>query len=158
MNSALMFSKASDEWRTPQAFFEALDAEFGFDADMAASAENCWKENYWGPDHHRVDRRNSLVFDWPPVCWLNPPYSQCRAFIAKAAEQARRGSVVVCLIPARTDTRMWHESIWDGERHAPQRGVEIRFIKGRLKFGGGTNSAPFPSAVIVFRPDGPHAG
>lgn len=162
MNTAVLFGKASDEWRTPQDFFEALDAEFGFDADMAATAENCWKENYYGPDHWRVEKRNALVFDWPKICWLNPPYSQVRAFIAKAAEQAAKGSTVVALVPSRTDTRFWHDHVWNRETHQLRPGVEIRFLKGRLKFGGtnpadltrrhGNNSAPFPSVVIVFRP------
>lgn len=154
MNSALMFSKASDEWSTPLDFFAALDAEFGFDADMAASADNCLKENYWGLDHHRVERRNSLVFDWAGVCWLNPPYSKCREFIGKAAEQARRGVTTVCLVPSRTDTRWWHEHVWDREKYQPRPGVEIRFVKGRLTFGGASAGAPFPSVVIIFRPWG----
>lgn len=152
MNSALMFSKASDEWRTPEDFFTALDAEFGFDVDMAASAENCWKESYWGLDHHRPERRNALVFNWTGTCWLNPPYSKCREFIAKAAEQAQRGCTVVCLVPARTDTRWFHEHVWDREKHQPRPGVEVRFVKGRLTFGGAPSPAPFPSVVIVFRP------
>lgn len=147
-----MFSKASDEWSTPQDFFESLDAEFGFDADMAASATNAWKEQWWGPDHWRADRRNSLVFRWSGVCWLNPPYSKCREFMAKAAEEARRGCTVVCLVPSRTDTRWWHEHVWDREKHQPRPGVEVRFVKGRLKFGGATAGAPFPSVVIIFRP------
>lgn len=151
MNNAVMFGKASDEWRTPQAFFEALDAEFGFDVDMAATAENCWVEQYWGPDHYQADRRNSLVFDWSGVCWLNPPYSKCREFIAKAALEASKGCIVVCLVPARTDTRWFHEHVWDREQHRPRPGVEVRFIKGRLTFGGAEAGAPFPSVVIVFR-------
>ena len=153
--AAVMFSSAKDEWRTPQAFFEALDAEFGFDLDAAATRENCWVENYLGPDRGRPDRLDALTASWVglgPVCWLNPPYSKARAFIAKAACEARRGATVVALIPSRTDTRMWHEHVWDAEKHQPRPGVEIRFVKGRLKFGGSSNSAPFPSVVIVFRP------
>ena len=153
MNSAVMFSKASDEWRTPQALFEELDAEFGFDLDAAATAENCWKENYLGPDRGRSDRMDALVCDWfalGPVVWLNPPYSRCREFMAKAAAEATQGATVVCLVPSRTDTRWWHEHVWlDG---APRPGVEVRFVKGRLKFGGAKAGAPFPSVVIIFRP------
>lgn len=152
MKSAVMFSKATDEWRTPLDTFAALDAEFGFDLDAAASRENCWKENYRGPDHHRPECRNALVFDWASRTFLNPPYSRCREFIAKAAEEARKGCTVVCLVPSRTDTRWWHEHVWDASVNALRPGVEIRFIKGRLKFGNSTNSAPFPSVVIVFRP------
>lgn len=160
MNSALMFSKASDEWRTPEEFFVALDAEFGFDIDVAASAENCWKENYFGLDRENPLYRDALTVDWhrqrgggrgAPTCWLNPPYSQCREFIAKAALEAAKGCTVVCLVPSRTDTRWWHEHVWDREQYRPRPGVEIRFIKGRLKFGGAACGAPFPSVVIVFR-------
>lgn len=149
-----MFGKASDEWRTPQAVFEALDAEFGFDLDVAATAENCWVENYIGPDRGRPDRVDALRVVWGGVCWMNPPYSQCRQFIAKAAFEASRGCTVVCLVPSRTDTRWWHSDVWDAEKNQPRPGVEIRFIKGRLKFGNSENSAPFPSVVIVFRPTG----
>ena len=63
-----------------------------------------------------------------------------------------KGCTVVCLVPSRTDTRWWHQHVWDGEKHQPRSGVEIRFIKGRLKFGGSESGAPFPSVVIVFRP------
>lgn len=110
MNNALMFSKASDEWRTPQDFFEALDAEFGFDVDAAASAENRWKESYFGLDHHREGCRDALAIDWWPwgkVFWLNPPYSKCREFITKAAWETKKGCTTVCLVPSRTDTRWW---------------------------------------------------
>lgn len=151
MNSALMFSKASDEWGTPLDFFRSLDAEFEFDADMAASSLNNLKANYWGLDHVLPERRNALVFRWPAICWLNPPYSRCREFVAKAAEEASKGSTVVCLVPSRTDTRWWHEYVWDREKHQPRAGVEVRFVKGRLKFGGAENGAPFPSVVIIFR-------
>lgn len=156
LNNAVMFSKASDEWRTPQALFEALDAEFGFDVDAAATAENTWKDRYFGLDHVDAYLRDALTIErW--VCygqtvWLNPAYSKCRAFIAKAAQQARQGCTVVCLVPSRTDTRWFHDHVWDAEHDRCRPGVEIRFIKGRLKFGESTNPAPFPSVIIVFRP------
>lgn len=160
MNNALMFGKATDEWRTPQAVFEALDAEFGFDLDVAATAENSWVENYIGPDRKRPDRVDALNCSWtwltssvrPAVCWMNPPYSRVREFMQKAAEEAQHGCTVVALVPARTDTRWWHACVWDSTEHRPRPGVEIRFIKGRLKFGNSQSSAPFPSVVIVFRP------
>lgn len=164
LNTAVMFGKASDEWRTPQTFFEALDAEFGFDIDVAATSENCWVENYFGPDRKNPLYRDALAVDWfrqrggnasAPTCWLNPPYSRCREFIAKAAAEAKRGATVVCLVPSRTDTRWWHEHVWDQVRNCARPGVEIRFVKGRLKFGGTgkpENSAPFPSVVVIFRP------
>jgi phage N-6-adenine-methyltransferase len=161
MNNALMFSKASDEWSTPQDFWEALNAEFHFDMDVAATSENTKCELLI------TQEDDALSMDWGGVCWLNPPYSKCREFIAKAAEQAKKGCTVVCLVPSRTDTRWWHEHVWDRNKHMAQPGVEIRFVKGRLKFGtqagpirtslrtkGGpvNNSAPFPSVVLVFRP------
>ena len=153
MNTAVMFSKASDAWRTPRDLFESLDAEFGFDVDVAATADNCWKENYLGPDCGRPDRTDALATAWAvmgPVCWMNPPYSQCRDFMRKAAAEAQRGATVVCLVPSRTDTRWWHAYVWSD--NAPRPGVEVRFLRGRLKFGDSENSAPFPSVVVIFRP------
>lgn len=150
-----MFSKASDEWSTPQAFFDELDDEFDFSVDAAASTENAKCRLWYGPGGLCEDAL--ALKDWRPdiarSIWLNPPYSRCREFIAKAAVEAREhGCTVVCLIPSRTDTRMWHEHVWDAEKHQPRPGVEIRFVKGRLKFGEGKNSAPFPSVVVIFRP------
>ncbi len=153
MNSALMFSKASDEWRTPIETFAALDAEFGFDVDAAASAANCWKDKYFGLDHpYHNDALNMAWHQYGRTFWLNPPYSRCREFIAKAAEEAFFGCTTVCLVPSRTDTRWWHDYVWNRELHRAYDGVEIRFVKGRLKFGGSETGAPFPSVVIVFRP------
>lgn len=157
MNSALMFSKASDEWSTPQETYDALDREFGFDYDAAGSRENRKRLLYFGLDHVDPGLRDALAVpwdEWGDTFWLNPPYSKCREFIGKAAAEARNGCTVVCLVPSRTDTRWWHEHVWDAEKHQPRPGVEVRFIKGRLKFGGAEAGAPFPSVVIVFRPHG----
>lgn len=157
MNNALMFSKASDEWSTPQDLFDALDAEFSFTLDAAASAENAKCPLWFGPTHHGPEYRDALTIDWwighrpdTEAVWLNPPYSKCREFIAKAASEARKGVTVVCLVPSRTDTRWWHEHVWDRECHQPRLLVQVRFLKGRLTFGGAPNGAPFPSVVIVF--------
>lgn len=149
MQTAVMFSRASDEWSTPQDVFDDLLEEFHFGIDLAASHENAKCPLFY----HRG--RNALEEDWSSAArigWLNPPYSQVAAFVGKAARQAERGFTTVMLIPSRTDTRYWHEHIWDTERHRPRPGVEVRFLKGRLKFGESQNSAPFPSVVIVFRP------
>lgn len=144
-----MFSKQSDEWATPQATFDELDREFGFDLDAAASPSNAKTPLY-------LDAMNDgLLAHWHDYghrVWCNPPYSQCREFVAKAALEQQHGVTSVLLIPSRTDTKYWHAHIWDREHHRPRPGVEIRFIKGRLKFGGGKNSAPFPSVVVIFRP------
>jgi phage N-6-adenine-methyltransferase len=153
MNTAVMFGKATDEWATPQDVFALLDAEFRFVTDAAATADNAKRPIWLGPGGAFPDALAAGV-NWGvgTTVWLNPPYSRVRAFIGKAAEQARTWrSTVVCLVPARTDTRWWHEHVWDAEKHQPRAGVEVRFIKGRLKFGDGKNSAPFPSVVIIFR-------
>jgi phage N-6-adenine-methyltransferase len=151
-----MFSKASDEWSTPYDFFAALDAEFRFGLDAAATNANSQCLEYLGPDHIRDRRRDALAVNWdrfgPQPIWLNPPYSKCREFIIKASGSAAEGCTVVCLVPSRTDTRWFHDCVWDASKGRTRPGVELRFIKGRLKFGGCDNSAPFPSAVIIFRP------
>ena len=162
MNSALMFSRKTDEWSTPLDFFAELNCEFAFAVDVAATKDNRRCDDYFGPDHDVPRLRDALAVDWQAeldciglpsrACWMNPPYSQCREFIAKAAREARRGCTVVCLVPARTDTRWFHEHVWCEATNRPRPGVEVRFIKGRLKFGGATAGAPFPSVVIVFRP------
>lgn len=149
---AVLMSRASDEWSTPRDLFASLDAEFGFGLDAAATAKNALCSCYRGPDHYSPEFRNGLVFRWAPSTYVNPPYSQCGPFIAKAAEEARAGATVVCLVPARTDTRWYHAHIWDREANRFRPGVEVRFVKGRLKFGDSTNSAPFPSMIVIFRP------
>jgi len=151
MNSALMFSKASDEWTTPQLFYDALHAEFTFGVDAAATPENRKCDLFYGND----ERGGALARDWtlsPYPHWCNPPYSRCAEFVAKAYAEMCRGVLTVMLIPARTDTRYFHGYLWDRIDHKPMPGVELRFVRGRLKFGDGKNSAPFPSMVVVFRP------
>lgn len=159
MNREVMFGKATDEWSTPEMFFAKLDAEFDFQLDAAATDANAKCGLWLGPGHLATNWRDGLAVNWAALLggtacavWLNPPYSRCREFIAKAAQEARRGATVVCLVPSRTDTRWWHEHVYDASRDAFRPGVEVRFVKGRLKFGNSTNSAPFPSVVIVFRP------
>lgn len=164
MNKVVLFSSARDDWQTPPELFAALDAEFGFDVDVAANAENTLKDEYLGPDRGRPDRVDALSVSWSrltsratrAVCWCNPPYSRGLQgkFIAKAAEEAKRGATVVMLIPARTDTKAFHRFIWDAEKHQPREGVEVRFLPGRIKFVGAAHGAPFPSMVVVFRGEG----
>ena len=158
--ATVMFSKASDEWSTPRELYDALDLEFRFQWDAAATRETAKAGGYryFGPDHSVAEYRDALSQPWRcsrmevvERLFCNPPYSRCKDFIAKAAAEAKHGATTVMLIPARTDTRYWHAHIWDDVRHCPRPGVEVRFIKGRLKFGDSKNSAPFPSAVVVFR-------
>ena len=151
MKSAVMFSKASDQWETPQNFYDVLDAEFGFELDVAANARNNKCGMYYDATADALSTGWAHEVSPGPVCWMNPPYSKCSQFIAKAAEEARKGATVVALVPSRTDTRWWHEHVWSDVTNKPRSGVEVRFVRGRLKFGDGKNSAPFPSVVIVFR-------
>src|SRR5687767_12335951 len=99
---------------------------------------------------------DSLLKSWMgETVWLNPPYSRGLQgrFIEKAAMEAEWfGVTTVMLIPARTDTKVFHQFIWDADKHQPREGVEVRFLKGRIKFVGASAGAPFPSMVVVFRP------
>lgn len=139
MNTDVMFSSKSDLWETPQDLFDRLDAEFGFDLDACATPENAKCAAYYTPE------MDGLSQPWKGTVWCNPPYGHqvCR-WVEKAARSALEGATVVMLLPARTDTRWFHRWIY--------RRAEVRFVKGRLKFGGSKNSAPFPSMVIVFQP------
>lgn len=140
MNTDLMFSSKSNEWETPQKTFDELNKEFGFTLDVAATDENAKCEKFF------TLKENGLAQDWTgEICFMNPPYGrEVGKWIEKAYNEAQKGATVVCLIPARTDTRYFHDYCFKGE---------VRFIRGRLKFGGSENSAPFPSAVIIFRED-----
>jgi phage N-6-adenine-methyltransferase len=134
----LLRSSVTHEWSTPQATFDGLNAEFGFTLDVASTHENA------KCDSHYTKADDGLSQPWQGVVWCNPPYGrEIALWCQKAVEARRQGTTVVMLVPARTDTRWWHEYI---------SGNEVRFIRGRLKFGGAKNNAPFPSAVVVFRP------
>ncbi len=130
------YSSESQEWATPQDLFDALHAEFGFDVDVCATPENAKCARYF------TEQADGLVQDWHGTCWMNPPYGDgIGRWIKKAWQSAQDGATVVCLVPARVDTSWW----WDYCRFG-----EIRLLRGRLKFGGGTTGAPFPSAVVIF--------
>ena len=134
-----LFSSRTDEWETPKDFFQKLDDEFHFDLDVCATPENAKCKRYF------TKEQDGLKQEWKGMCWMNPPYGrQISLWVKKALDSARGGATVVCLLLSRTDTQWWHSYVI---AHA----AEVRFIKGRLKFGGSKNSAPFPSAVVVFR-------
>lgn len=158
MNRAALFSRASDEWATPHNLYASLDAEFHFSLDAAATASNTKCARWYGPGGVSED---ALSLAWtndagrPCAVWLNPPYSRAREFMARAAHEAIvTGSTIVCLVPSRTDTRWWHDYVWDAAKHRTRPGVSIRFIRGRLIFGGASAGAPFPSVIVVFSPEG----
>lgn len=140
-NIAVHFSSETDEWPTPQDFFDRLNEEFGFELDVCATPENAKCPRYY------TKRENGLLQKWTGVCWMNPPYGrEIGQWVKKAYTSALEGATVVCLLPARTDTGWWHDYCMKGE---------IRFVRGRLKFGNASENAPFPSAVVVFRPGVP---
>lgn len=133
------FSSATDEWATPQDFFDAQHKVWNFTIDVCATRENAKCPRYY-------DRaRNGIGQSWVGErCWMNPPYGrEIGIWMRKAYEESQRGALVVCLVPARTDTAWWHDYAAKGD---------VTFIRGRLKFGGGKNSAPFPSALVVLKP------
>ena len=138
-----MFSSATDLWETPQDFFDRLNAKFRFTLDPCSDGANAKCSKYYTP------KENGLIQDWSGErVFMNPPYGRVICdWIRKAYEEGMKpNTLVVALIPARTDTKYWHDYV--------MRAKEIRFVRGRLKFGDGANSAPFPSAVVVF--DGVH--
>ena len=130
-------SSKTVEWATPQDFFDKCAERFGpFDLDVCATHENAKCVRYFTKDD------DGLVQQWRGICWMNPPYGRVlRSWMKKAFESSLLGAKVVCLIPARTDTGWWHEYAMRGE---------IEFIRGRLKFGGAKDNAPFPCALVVF--------
>jgi site-specific DNA-methyltransferase (adenine-specific) len=123
----VMFSSATDHWSTPKDVYYALDKEFHFDYDPCPLHGESGLEKSWG-------RMN----------FVNPPYSDIAKWVQKAwIELTACDNSSVLLIPSRTDTRWWHDYV--------MKATEIRFIKGRLKFGGAKNSAPFPSCIVIFK-------
>lgn len=136
------FSSKTDLWATPQDFFNSYNEKYNFTLDVCADSTNHKCEKYF------TKEMDGLQQKWEGICWMNPPYGkEIKKWMKKAYESSLNGATVVCLVPSRTDTQWWHEYAMKGK---------IEFIKGRLKFGGSKNSAPFPSAVIVF--EGKHNG
>jgi phage N-6-adenine-methyltransferase len=141
VNIDLMFSSETDDWATPQDFFDELHKEFNFTLDPCADKHNAKCEKFYTKDDGGVTR------DWGVErVYMNPPYGKFTGvWMKKAYESSLKGALVVCLVPARTDTEWFHEFALKGE---------VRFIKGRLKFGGQKDAAPFPSIIVIFRPKG----
>ena len=131
------FSSATGEWETPQALFDELDRIFGgFTLDPCATAENAKCARFFT----RED--DGLSQPWTGKVFMNPPYGrEIGKWVRKAWAESLKGALVVCLLPARVDTRWWHEYAKKGH---------VYFLQGRLKFGASLNSAPFPSAIVTF--------
>ena len=136
----VMFSSKTGQWATPIEFFKKLDWRFGpFDLDPCADPTNTKCANFF------TEAEDGLSKDWAGfVSFVNPPYGRgIDKWIQKGYEESRKENTrVVMLIPARTDTKYWHNYVMKAD--------EVYFVKGRLKFGDSDNSAPFPSAVVVF--------
>ena len=139
MNTEVMFSSKTDLWSTPQDFFDKLNSEFAFKLDACATVDNAKCKTFYTVEDDGLEQ------DWDETTWCNPPYGrEIAKWVKKAYWQHKEfGSTIVMLLPARTDTAWFHDYILGK--------AEIRFIRGRLKFGGSKNSAPFPSMVVIFR-------
>lgn len=137
-----MFSSRTDQWETPQDFYDSLNREFSFTLDPCADETNHKCNRYF------TQEIDGLSQDWGgETVFCNPPYGRdIKKWVKKSRDEAQKpNTTVVMLIPARTDIQYFHDYIYQKPN------VEIRFIKGRLKFGDSSNSAPFPSMVVVFR-------
>lgn len=139
MNIEVMFSSKTNDWSTPQDFYDKLDNEFGFTLDPCATAKNAKCEKFY------TKEQDGLTQNWGgETVFCNPPYGrEISKWVEKCFIESQKPSTkIVMLIPARTDTKYFHDFIYHK--------AELRFIKGRLKFGGSKNSAPFPSMVVIF--------
>lgn len=139
MVSSVLFSSATCEWSTPQALFESLNDEFHFTLDVCASKDNAKCVKFFD------ETIDGLAQDWTHDVWFcNPPYGRGIARWTSKAAAAGLSSTGVMVLPARTDTAYWNDDVMQAD--------EIRFVRGRLHFGGAVNGAPFPSALAIFRP------
>lgn len=124
-------------WATPRSFFNKLHREFRFDLNACANADNAKCRKFFSLSD------DALKQEWHGSVWMNPPYGRrIGAWVKKAFEASKNGARVVCLLPASTDTTWWHDYVAKAQ--------EVRFVRGRLKFGDSNNAAPFPSAVVIF--------
>lgn len=137
-NKNVLWSNRSDDWGTPQDVFDTLNRELGpFTLDVCASEENKKVDAFFSI------KDNGLLQDWGGnICWMNPPYSKVAKWINKAYRESRKPRTrVVCLVASRTDTRWFHDYCVD---------ATVWFYKGRLRFEGAKNQAPFPSMIVIF--------
>lgn len=137
MVAPALLSSATDEWSTPQELFDTIAEAVHPTLDVCATAENHKCEKYF------TREQDGLKQDWGgEIIWCNPPYGKnIGAWVERCAKHK---GLAVMLLPARTDTRWWQDHINDNPN------AIVRFIRGRLKFGGAKNPAPFPSAIVIF--------
>lgn len=133
------FESASVEWPTPDSVFQPLDAEFHFTLDVCANSDNTKCASFF------TKEQNGLGQGWSGICWMNPPYgNEVPKWIKKAIGETKNGATTVALIPARTNTEWWHKLVMGN--------AEVRFVRGRPKFGDSKHGLPFPLAILIFRP------
>lgn len=130
------FLSQTPEWETPQNLFDELNRVYHFTLDPCATPHNAKCAHFF------TREQDGLSQTWDGVVFLNPPYGRAIGkWMQKAYESSLKGTTVVCLVPARTDTRWFHTYCLQGS---------ITFLRGRLKFGNARSSAPFPSMLVVF--------
>jgi phage N-6-adenine-methyltransferase len=133
------FASATTEWETPDSVFQPLDDEFGFTLDVAATKDNAKVA------HFITKEDDALSVPWSGVCWMNPPYGRdLPKWLTKAIAEASAGVTTVCLIPARTNTSWFHDLCFANG--------EVRFVRGRPKFGNADHGLPYPLCIVIFRP------
>ena len=147
MNKDVMFSSKKTAVGTPLPLFREWDNKYHFTLDVCATADNTKCKKFYSPED------NGLTKKWKGSCWMNPPYGrQITQWIKKAyKESSKNRCSVVALLPARTDTKYFHEYIYNTEHNVFKDGIEIRFLKGRIKFIGEKHAAPFPSMIVIFK-------
>ena len=129
------FASENESWETPESVFRPLDDEFHFTLDVCATPENTKCRRFL------TRQEDGLSQNWSGVCWMNPPFGEQRKWVEKAYQEAQRGCIVVCLLPARTNTKWWYNYCRLGE---------IRFIQGRPRFKGAKYGLPQPLAIVIF--------
>lgn len=139
-----MKNQIKDNWETPQHFYDLWGAKYKCNLDVAASSENTKCVDYFDIE------RNGLLCDWDGRVWCNPPYSNLKAWTARAYRQRNNCEIIICLLPAKTDTQWFHSFVY--------RKAALFFIKGRIAFElnhtvGGCGRTPFPSMIAIYRPD-----
>lgn len=135
------FESKRQDWETPDSLFVPLMEEFGFTLDVCATSLNAKCAKYFTPSE------DGLLQDWSKdICWMNPPFGDQGKWVEKAYRESLKGSVVVCLLPSKTNTNWWHKYCMQGE---------IRFVRGRPIFKGAKYGLPFPLSIVIF---GVHLG
>lgn len=145
-----LFTSNSTEWATPWSFIHQFIG-FNFTLDVCATIDNAKAPAFYTKEVDGL-KQDWHFFDRGGACWMNPPYGRdIGKWVEKAHDESLKGATVVCLLPSRTDTKYFHRFIWDEEKDKSRPGVTVRFLRGRIKFVGAKNSAPFPSMIVIFR-------